>query len=264
MKAKVGETVKPDYILSGEGSITLVFIHGAFIDKDYWQAQVDYFSKKFKVVAIDLAGHGKTSGNHNNWSIQELGEDIVTVINDLKLSEIVLIGHSLGGDVILEVASRIPNKVIGFVGIDNFKYAGTIMPPEIHRQIDQALVLMQTDFANVSEYFARQSLMTANTDILISERIIKDYRNFNPQIGTALLKSSFNYYAREKELLQKLEVKLYLINVDYLPTHEELLKMYAHSGYEILPIQGTCHYPMIENPEEFNHLLEKVILKINS
>jgi len=264
MKTTGIENVKLDYLMSGEGSITLLFIHGAFIDKNYWQSQLDYFSKYYRVVCIDLAGHGLSGNNHTEWSIQVLAEDIVNVIITLDLSDIILIGHSLGGDVILEVADKIPERIKGFVGIDNFKNAGTAMPPEIQQIINQALVLMQTDFAAISGDFARQSLLTSSTDNVISERIMKDYMNFNPQIGLALLKSSFTYYDRERELLQKLRVKLYLINIDYIPTNETLLKMHLHSGYEIYKLKGSCHYPMIENPDEFNQLLEKIILKITS
>lgn len=253
-----------EYTLSGNGSVTLVFIHGAFIDKNYWQAQVEYFSKKYQVVTVDLAGHGKSGNNRNDWSIQALGEDIVTVINELNLSTVVLIGHSLGGDVILEAANAIPQIVIGLVGIDNFKNAGTAMPLKMQNQIDQALILMQSDFAGIAEDFARQALITPSTDPLISKRVMDDYKNFNPQIGISLLKSSLAYYDRERELLQELSVKLNLINIDYFPTNEALLKLYAHSGYEVFKLRGTCHYPMIENPDEFNQLLDDVILTIRS
>jgi sigma-B regulation protein RsbQ len=262
MKTIERDHVILDYSLSGKGEIALVFIHGAFIDKSYWQSQVEYFSKNYQVVTIDLAGHGKSGNNRNDWSIQALGEDIVAVINALNLSNIILTGHSLGGDVILEAANKIPDSVIGFVGVDNFKNAGTAMPPEIQKQIDQALFLMQSDFAGIAEDFARQSLITPFTDQLIRERIMKDYKNFNPQIGISLLKSSFAYYERERELLQKLSIKLHLINIDYFPTNEALLKLYAHAGYEIFRLKGTCHYPMIENPDAFNHILEEIIFKI--
>jgi hypothetical protein len=117
-------------------------------------------------------------------------------------------------------------------------------------------------FAGIAEDFARQSLITPSTDPLISMRVINDYKHFNPQVGLPLLKSSTAYYDRERELLQKLSVKLNLINIDYFPTNEALLKLYAHSGYEVFKLKGTCHNPMIENPDEFNQVLDNVILTI--
>jgi sigma-B regulation protein RsbQ len=262
MKPIKRNNVKLDYTLSDKGDITLVFVHGAFIDKDYWLAQIDYFNTNYKVVTIDLAGHGRSGKNRDDWSIQALGEDIVTIINELKLSNIILIGHSLGGDVILEVANKVPNLVIGFVGIDNFKNAGTAMPDEIQSQVEVVINNLKLDFPNTSERFVRQALVTKSTGSSLSQRIIKDYREFDPQVGIQILISSFSYYNREKELLQQLKFKLHLINVDYMPTNEDLLKKYAHSGYEILRLKGSCHYPMIEKPIEFNQLLQEVIVKI--
>ncbi len=57
---------------------------------------------------------------------------------------------------------------------------------------------------------------------------------------------------------------MFLINVDNTPTNEELLKKYAASGYDILMIKGTCHFPMIEKPNEFNLLLQDIIIKIKT
>ena len=216
------------------------------------------------VVAIDLAGHGNSGKNRNDWSMQALGDDVVAVIKGLNLSNIILIGHSLGGDVILEAAIKIPNAIIGLVGIDNFKNAGTPMPDEIQSQIGQIINFLKQDFPNTVEVFAKQSLLTPSTDSLISQRLIKDYREFDPQVGVPLLASSFSYYSREREILQQLKFKLYLINVDYMATNEDLLAKYAHSGYEISMLHGSCHYPMIEKPMEFNLMLQDVIMKIKT
>lgn len=253
------DNLKIDYKATGKGDATLLFIHGAFINKDYWNAQVDDFSPNHQVVTIDLAGHGKSGKNRNNWSIQALGEDVVTIIKELNLSNIIIIGHSLGGDVILEVANKIPEVIIGFIGIDNFKNAGTGMPKS---QTDQAINFLKQDFQNAVEVFARQALLTPSTDSVISQRIVKDCREFDPHVGVPLIASSFSYFSRERELLRQLKFKLYLINVDYIPTNEDLLKIYTHSGYEISRIQCSCHYPMIENPVEFNRLLHNIIMKI--
>jgi sigma-B regulation protein RsbQ len=52
--------------------------------------------------------------------------------------------------------------------------------------------------------------------------------------------------------------------VDYSPTHEENLKKLMGNNYELNILNGTCHFPMIENPKEFNELLEKIILKLSN
>jgi len=264
MNTNKKENLHIDYLVAGSGEVTLVFIHGGFIDKEYWQDQVTYFSRNFKVLTIDLAGHGKSGDNRTDWTIESLGEDVIRVIKELSLTKVILIGHSLGGNVIVEVAAKLPELVIGLIGIDNFKNAGMPLPPPLMEQISLALEYMKTNFAEVSENFARLSLVSAQTDKPVAERVINDYKNFKPNVGRPLLVSNFNYHAREKELLQNLKLKLHLINVDYFPTNEELLKQNTGSGYELNEMKGTCHYPMIEYPGEFNELLDKVISGIIS
>ena len=248
------DNIKIAYNLTGKGDITLLFVHGSFINMNYWSAQIDYFKQQYKVLAIDLPGHGMSGKNRTTWTIEAYGNDVCTVIKELHLKNVILIGHSMGGDVILEVATKCPDSVIGFVGVDNFKNAGTAMSTEIQNQIDQIMIMLKSDFANTSENFARQALLSPSTDITTVDRVVSDYRNMDKNIGFDLISSAFTYYERERELMTQLKFKMYLINVDNIPTNEELLKKYATSGYDILPIKGTCHFPMIEKPDEFNRL----------
>jgi sigma-B regulation protein RsbQ len=252
------------YGIEGKGDITLLFVHGAFINQNYWAAQVGYFKHDYQVVAIDLPGHGKSGKNRTVWTIEELGNDVCNLIETLHLKNVILIGHSMGGDVILEVAVRCPTSVIGFVGVDNFKNAGSAMPAEIQTQVEPIMAMLKSDFANTSEYYARQALLSPATDQAITNRVVADYRNMDKDIGYDLIDSSFTYYERQRSLMNRLKLKMYLINVDYIPTNMELLNKYAHSGYAVIPIEGTSHYPMIEKPDNFNWLLHDVIAEIEA
>lgn len=258
------DNVKIAYNLTGKCDTTLLFVHGSFIDMNYWSAQIDYFNQQYQVLTIDLPGHGESGKNRKTWTIQEYGNDVCTVMKELHLKNVILIGHSMGGDVILEASAKCPDSVIGFVGVDNFKNAGTAMTVEIQNQIGQIIKMLKSDFANTSENFARQALLSPSTDKVIVDRVVSDYRDMDNNIGIDLISSAFTYSEREQELMTKLKFKMFLINVDNIPTNEELLKKYAASGYDILPIKGTCHFPMIEKPDEFNRLLQDIVIKIKT
>jgi len=98
----------------------------------------------------------------------------------------------------------------------------------------------------------------------VSNRVVKDFREFDPQAGVQLISSNFLYTNWEQELIQNLKLKIYLINIDDTPTNEGLLKKHAGSGFEVYHLSGSSHYPMIENPDRFNHLLQEVIVTIKS
>ena len=84
------------YEVHGEGSTALVFVHGWSCDRSYWQAQVQPFSKLYKVVTIDLGGHGESGFGRSDWTIFSFSTDVTTVIRELKLDRVILIGHSIG------------------------------------------------------------------------------------------------------------------------------------------------------------------------
>ncbi len=247
----------------GAGETTLLFVHGSFINMEYWAEQIDYFKDKYRVIAIDLPGHGLSGDNRDSWSIQEYGADLDIFIEKLNLQNIILIGHSMGGNITLEAAINRPSSVIGFVGIDNFKSAGTAMQKEIQEQFTYILEMLKTDFETTSENFARQALLSPTTEQSIVNRVTDNYKTMNKDIGYSLISDSFTYHARERELLQKLNIKIYLINVNNQPTDEKLLQKHASSGHHIFYIEGSCHFPMIENPTKFNTILNEIIFDIN-
>jgi pimeloyl-ACP methyl ester carboxylesterase len=251
-----------NYLVQGSGATTLLFVHGSYIDQTYWMDQVIYFRSKYKVVTIDLPGHGKSGRERTNWSVRGFAEDVNEVIRSLALENIILIGHSLAGDINLMAASSHPGPIIGFIGIDNFKNAATPLPPEYQQQAIAIQQKLKTDFANTNERYARMALLTPLTPAEITDRVVNDYRNACQLMGIATTPEMFNLYQTEKELLPKLPLKLHLINVDYMPTNEEALKQYSVNGYEILHMNGTCHFPMLESPLELNKLLEKLVLTI--
>ncbi|MFD0999132.1 alpha/beta fold hydrolase [Ohtaekwangia kribbensis] len=252
-----------DYVQAGDGEITLLFVHGAFINKEYWREQIEYFKTNYSVVAVDLPGHGQSGRDRVNWTIHEFGKDIVSIIDSLKLSNVVLIGHSMGADIILEAASMRKDSIIGVVVIDALKNAGEELNEEVQQQVDSILEQLNTNFADTVETYAQQGLLSPDTDPKITHTIINDYRNAYQPMGIRSVQDVFSFPTRERELLQSLPFKIYLINVDYIPTNEELLRKYASAGYELHIIHGTSHFPMLEEPQVLNEALEKVIDKIN-
>jgi hypothetical protein len=74
-----GETIS--YNVYGDGEITLVFVHGWSCDSRYWREQVPYFAKKYKVVTVDLAGHGHSSQNRKIYSVESFAQDVNAVID---------------------------------------------------------------------------------------------------------------------------------------------------------------------------------------
>jgi pimeloyl-ACP methyl ester carboxylesterase len=252
-----------DYSECGKGDTTLLFLHGWCINKEYWEAQVDHFCGRFKVVTIDLPGFGKSGKTRDNWTFDEYREDVKTVIDSLHLKNVILIGHSMSGDIVLKVDSWYPKYLIGIVGVDNLKDTGSHFTAEQLDEINNFFALLSTNYKSTVEGYARAKLFHASTDTSVITRVVNDIRNADSVIATKVLRASLEAYQQENELMQRLNHKLYLINSDFPPTNVAGLKKFCKHSVEVLTLNGTGHYPMIEKPGAFNDALEQVIKRIH-
>jgi len=112
------------YTEEGTGT-PLIFLHGNGEDYSIFKNSISFFSKKYRVIAIDSRGHGQSDIGNRKLSIPIMAEDIIEFIKKLELKDVIMIGFSDGGNIVLEVASAIPNttKKIVIVGA-NTKYDG--------------------------------------------------------------------------------------------------------------------------------------------
>ena len=100
------------YEVYGVGEPTLVFVHGWSCDARYWREQLSYFSKKHRIVVLDLAGHGHSGSTRSKYTMKAFGEDVRAVTEAINSRSAILIGHSMGGSVIAEAARLMPDRVI--------------------------------------------------------------------------------------------------------------------------------------------------------
>ena len=242
----------------GKGDITLLFVHGWCINKSYWSDQVDYYKNKYRVITVDLVGFGNSDKNRYTWSMEEYGKDISGLMTQLDLKNVILIGHSMAGDIILEAANNVPERVLGFVGIDNFTNVGKNESKQLG--MNKYFRSMKKNYPKVGEEYV-QTLFYNNTDSRNRARVLEDFAKVEPIIAISCLEHSADYSGKTATNLKKLGKKVYLINCDKNSFNP---KGFENNGiaFEMKLITGTGHYPMIEKPKEFNQLLDKTIDKI--
>ena len=251
-----------DYMVCGEGDITLLFVHGWCIDKSYWSYQSDGFCSDYKIVTMDLPGYGNSGKDRGDWSVEAFGSDINVIIEQLQLDHVVLIGHSMGGDIVLEAALNNP-KVIAIIGIDNFKDVAMDFDKSLQEEIDGFLEVLLANYSEVAAAYAEGALFHPATDPMVVTRVVDDILSADSLIAVASLKGLFEYTPQEAKKLSKLKQKLYLINSSITPTDTLALKK-TGVKYSVSQIDGTGHYPMIEKPGEFNKLLKQVLMDIEN
>ncbi|MBC7904484.1 MAG: alpha/beta hydrolase [Gemmatimonadaceae bacterium] len=251
--------VNIDFTESGSGDTTLLFIHGWNINKEYWDAQIDFFSNNYRVVAIDLPGFGKSGKNRGKWSVEEFGNDVQSVKKALNLKNVVLIGHSMSGAIIVETAIAHPEQIIAVVGIDNFQFVGYNWTAKDSADFKTIYKELETNYRVSVKEMAEKNLFSPSTDSAIKNRVIKDFVTADSALAVKALRACDTYPLDQR--LTSLNKTLYLVNSNFRQTDTTgLIKLkIPFSLHEVGP---TGHYPMIENAALFNAQLQEVLKEI--
>ena len=241
----------------GSGLPALVFVHGWSCDRSYWEAQVEPLSSHARVVVLDLAGHGDSSTTRQDLSIAAFGEDVAAVVQALDLDNVILIGHSMGGVVILEAARQIRDRVSGLIWVDTYDQLEQFQSPE---RVRERMAPFRADFIGATDAFVR-NLFPATADVALVERVVMDMSAAPPQIALSALDAAMNYGRQVPSMLERLGLPIGAINPGSQST--DVSSLWRHR-VEVALIPGVGHFLMIEAPLDFNTRLLQLVENFRS
>ncbi|WP_347218548.1 alpha/beta hydrolase [Chryseobacterium sp.] len=251
------DSQKIHYQESGNGNTAILLIHGWLGNTEWWVDQKKYFAPKYHIIQIDLAGHGKSDSDRQDWNSSLYADDIKAVADAIDAQEIILVGHSMSGAYVLEASLKIP-KVKALVLIDTLKDLDESFTEE---QVEQILSMYRSDFKNAVENILPQYLFAEQTPPAVKERVQREFLQNEPEKAINALKPL--YQTDFKNIAKQVQVPVIAINSDASPTNLEGNRKYL-KDYNYLTITGVGHYPMLEKPEEFNILLDEALKNLNS
>ena len=253
--ATSADSIQIAYEVHGNGTPALVFVHGWSCDRSYWKGQIDPLSRSSKVIAIDLAGHGESGLNRKAWTIEAFGADVAAVVKKLNLQRVILVGHSMGSNVIAEAARQLQGRVAGLILVDQYKNLEAGLTNE---EVEAFAARLRTNFADSVAAFVRRMFVSTSDSVLI-ERVATDMSSAPPAIALDALVYTLNYSRRMPQTLKELKLPVIAINDTRRPT--DLASMKRH-GVEVLIMPGVGHFLMMEKPKDFNLLIKTAISKI--
>jgi pimeloyl-ACP methyl ester carboxylesterase len=101
-----------DIYIGDEGKgFPLVLIHGFLGSSRMWEPQIDFFKEYFRVITPDLPGYGKSNNITSHNSIQSMANLLLDCLEEKKIDKFYLLGHSMGGMIVQEIAKKSGNKI---------------------------------------------------------------------------------------------------------------------------------------------------------
>ena len=104
---------------SGASGQPLLFLHGTGCDASDWSPVIEKLPREQRCIALDFRGHGRSVVPTKPFTLGSLADDVLHRVGDLCIEHLVIVGHSLGGMVAMEVARRSP-RVVGLVLLEGW------------------------------------------------------------------------------------------------------------------------------------------------
>lgn len=221
------------YQENGKGE-PFILLHGNGEDGTYFKHQIEFFSKQYKMLAVDTRGHGKSPRGTAPFTIEQFVMDLNEWMTELKLSKAILLGFSDGANIAMKFALKYPNKIKALIlnggNLDPKGVKGTVqLPIEIGYQITKL-------FAGRSEEAKRHMELLG---LMVNEPNIKANELHSIQIPTLVI-------AGTKDMIKRAHT-------------EEIAKNISNARLSI--IQGD-HFIANKEPDSFNKEVEAFLQKI--
>ncbi len=249
---KAADGIPIVYSAAGSGEPALVFIHGGFANRAFWDEQIKTFSPRHRVIALDLPGHGESGADRKKWGLPEFGDDVRAVVEAEGVKKLILFGNSLGGPVAVEAALRLPGKVLGVVGVDTFQFLTYKMGVEETRQRAEAF---RSDYAGTMKGMVK-SLFHQDAPAALVADAERRMQGTPPETAYQIMLSMGGY--DPEAAARRLTVPLCAINGDLMPT--DLVNVRSvRPEFQAVVMKHMGHYPMLERPEEFDAQVSAVV-----
>jgi pimeloyl-ACP methyl ester carboxylesterase len=246
-----------EYQVYGHGDPAVVLVHGWSNNSNYWNAQLDELKARYTVVTLNLAGHGASERNREDWSMANYAADVAAVVHEIPNRKVVLVGHAMGGIVVLEAARLIGSRVIGIIAVDSLKSIG--QPPMSKAQFEEQVQRFRENFIGHMHDFVSSYLFTRNADPLFVRKVADDMAHASPQVAIPSLEAVYHY---DFAALPAIHVPIIAINSDlHMPTDEARIRKLAPTFRSIV-VPGAGHFLMMESPARFNPILLQAIASL--
>lgn len=231
-------------------SPTVVLVHGWAGNRAYWKHQVDFLVDRYRIITLDLGGHGESGAGRSDWNLVAFGDDVAAVVDDLGATKVALVGHSMGGDAIVYAAQLLGDRVNGLVWIDAFRSLGHERPTS-SEEVDAFVAPFRANFSAAVHEFAR-NMFPATADEELVDRVATDMAGAPQEAALGSLGYAMNRQPRLLAAMTEITAPIVAINPDVAPTDAESLHKY---GVEAIVLQNVGHFLMLEDPPQFNPVL---------
>jgi esterase len=243
----------------------IIFLHGMLGDAKNWKSQAKRFSEDYQVITVDLRNHGD-SPHLKGMSYRQMADDVLTLLDHLGLSSVVLSGHSMGGKVAMYLALNNLERVAKLVVVD----IAPVNYPLWHQSLLRALLTLPVETISRRQQ-ADEYLAESIPDLFERAFLLKNLVRVNQPDNQQLYKWKCNLdeivrnylnISRFPKLECQFEGEVLFVkggNSDYITDEykSEIASYFPHAT--IRSIANAGHLPHVQQADRFYQLMNDFI-----
>lgn len=181
------------YTEAGSGEPPVLLVHGWTCNHTYFQPQFEHFSRAHRTVAVDLRGHGESDKPQQEYTLDGFADDLAWLAGELGLRKPIVIGHSLGGAIVLALAQRHPDLPGAIVMVDGAAVRARGSAEALQPMIE---ALYGPAYLDVQRTIVENTLFDPTDDPALRERVVREM-TASPQHVTASCLKNLVVYDQE-------------------------------------------------------------------
>lgn len=252
MARLVREGLSLGYEEAGRGDPPLLLVHGVACHRGFWVPQLRRFAQAHRVVAVDLRGHGESDAPHRPYTMRAFADDVAWMSRQLEVRGPVIVGHSLGGLVGLELAATYPECPSAVVAIDSVLLPSTNRSETVHQLVASLRGPAPADALRA--YF--ETFFSPRDDPRRKAWILYAAVQTPPHVTSSIWEESIRW--DDAQALRRCRVPLLYIDAG-TPNADLTRASELRPGMMIGKTVGSGHFSQLEVPDQVNAMLARFL-----
>jgi len=257
----VDADVELSYTDTGTGR-PVVFVHGGHMTHAVWRHQVAALAPEYRAITVDLRGHGDSDKPYGEYSVRTFAHDIATVFEELGLENGVVVGWSLGAQVVADFVAREPGVVDGAVFVSSILFDRVHPDSEATLDVDGLIDHQRTNQPEAMREFVSESL---------GDRVGEATRQWvwNLAMNTPVYVGVNHLRSLESLRYDQMAARLREVEVPALVVHGANDDVTSEAGAEYfatdvldgrsVTFEHSEHFPFLAEPTAFNKTLREFL-----
>jgi pimeloyl-ACP methyl ester carboxylesterase len=236
---------------------TLVFVHGWCCDMSVWQKQADAFNGKINMLFVDLPGYGQSDHPKMDYTMDLFAKGINAAMEDAKVKEAILVGHSMGTPVVRQFYRLYPAKTKGLIVVD-----GSLRPFTTDREQIEKWISRFKEETFKEDAAKMLASMIPEDNTALREQIQKLVENTRPQAAISSQRGMFDPAIWNEDPINVPTQALMAQSRFWTDDYKDFVKKLV-PNLDYREFQGVGHFLFMEKPDEINAAIAEFLKKQN-